>query len=66
MGEAVSNCAKDGAQMVVACSLEVDFLSHLPLSLLPLEAANDNHRSWPHIPFYPGWYVTCLGDCDLG
>jgi len=66
MSEGVFDQSQDAAQTVVACLPEADFLARLPLSPYPLEAANDNHRSRPYIPFSPGWYVMCLGDHDLG
>jgi hypothetical protein len=64
MSEAVFDGAKEGAQSVVAGLPEADFFVHL--SPQALEAANDNHRSWPLIPFSPDWYDTCLGDRGLG
>jgi hypothetical protein len=66
MSEGMFEQSEDAAQTADACSTEADFLAHVPTSLYPLEAANDNHRSRPYIPFSPGWYVMCLGDHDLG
>jgi hypothetical protein len=56
----------DGVQTVIACLEEACFSAPSPLSSQLLEAANDNHRSWPLIPFSPDWYVTCLSDRDIG
>ncbi len=66
MSEAVSDRANDGTQAVIERLREDDFFTYFPLSPQPLGAANDNRRSWPLIPFSPDWYVTCLGDRDLG
>jgi hypothetical protein len=66
MSEAVFDGAKEGARSVVACLQEADLFVHSPLSPQALEAANDNHRSWPLIPFSPDWYDTCLGDRGYG
>ena len=66
MSEGVFDQSKDGGQTVAAYWPEANFLAHLPLNPYPLKAANDNHRSRPYIPFSPGWYITCLGDRDLG
>jgi hypothetical protein len=66
MSKVVFDRAKGGMQTVVACLPGGDVFVHLPLSPQALEAANDNHRSWPLIPFSPDWYITCLGDRDLG
>jgi hypothetical protein len=43
-----------------------DFFAHISSPPPSLEAVNDNHRSWPQVPFSPGWYITCLGDRDTG
>ena len=66
MGEGMFDQSEDALQTADAHLPEDDFLAHLPLSPYPLEAANDNHRSRPYIPFSPGWYTMCLGDHDLG
>jgi hypothetical protein len=63
--------SKDALQAANVCLPEADFLAddflaNLPLNPYRVEAANDNHRSRPYIPFSPGWYVMCLGDHDLG
>ena len=71
MSEGMFDQSKDALQTADVCLpeadfLAADFLAHLPVSPYPVEAANDNHRSRPYIPFSPGWYVMCLGDHDLG
>ena len=67
MSEGMIDQSKDALQTADVCLPEADFLAHLPSSPYALEAANDNHRSRPYIPFSPGWYVMCLGDDhDLG
>jgi hypothetical protein len=66
MSEGMFEQSKDAAQAADSCLFGADFLGQLPTSHGPLEAANDNHRSRPYIPFSPGWYVMCLGDHDLG
>ena len=71
MSVGVFDQSKDALQTADVCLpeadfLAADFLANLPLSPYPVEAANDNHRSRPYIPFSPCWYVMCLGDHDLG
>jgi hypothetical protein len=60
MSEAEFDRTQDGAQRWARVP-EAEFSTHWPLSHQPLEAANDNHRTWSLIPFPPDWYVTCLG-----
>jgi hypothetical protein len=66
MRDTLSNQAKDEAQAVIACLRGADFFAHVSSPPQSLEAVNDNHRSWPQVPFSPGWYITCLGDRDTG
>ena len=66
MSEGMRDQSKDAVQAAVTSLPENDFLSQLSASPGSVGAANDNHRSRPYVPFSPGWYVTCLGDNDLG
>jgi hypothetical protein len=66
MSEGMFDQSKDAVQAADSCLLGADFLGQLPTTPGPLDAANDNHRSRPYVPFSPSWYVMCLGDHDLG
>jgi hypothetical protein len=47
---------------VAVGSQETYFLRLLPLFDRAAAAANDNHQTWPLVPFPQSWYTTSLGD----
>lgn len=66
MSEGMVDQSKDAVRTEDASLPDANFLADLTSRPYPVEAANDNHRARPYIPFSPGWYVMCLGDNDLG